>query len=177
MAINLLPQDLQKEHAQRDKKTLVVTVSVVLLLLFGALAGILFSYRVFSTRQLDEVTLKFNDVNKQVEKYRLTEGVLRAVKLKLEKLDDIFDTRYPYDRILQQIQAAATEKVEIIEVNVTDGNQMEVSGKAQALIDLADYLRFLEGSEEAYHNFELSKIAFDANDFRYSFVLDFEYLP
>lgn len=175
MPINLLPQDLQKEHTRRDRNRLVIVVSVTLLLLFVGLVGVLFSYRVSLNRQLDGVTLKLNDVNKQVEKYRLVEGVLQAVQLKTRKLNDALILRQPYDRVLTDIQTAAVGKIELIGVSLSDGNQFEMQGKVQSLTNLAEYLRSLEEQGDEYIGLKVKKIAFDSSDFQYSFTITFTY--
>lgn len=156
--INLLPQEILEEHKTRDRIFLINVTSVAVLVILVSLVLMLFSYRLYLTRQEDDLKSQLSTVTHQIEKKRLVEGKLQSLHRKLNLLGEIFTGRPPYPVILGDLQEALGEKGNLDSVSVKEDGKTMVQVNVVALADLADALARLE--EKGYRGLEIKSVRF-----------------
>ncbi|NCS32484.1 hypothetical protein GW793_03235 [bacterium] len=177
MPINLLPQDLQKQQESNQQQFVANIVSVVLLVILFASVGIIFSFRVFVTRDYVDVNSNLDEVRQQVTAQEAIEGTLKAIHLKTEKLTEIFDKNYPYGKTFEMIDANKSDSIVFTTVSVENQDSISIEGSTSSLPDLAVFMKFLDKESPDYKGVELTKLNFNDQDFTYLFSIHFDYVP
>jgi hypothetical protein len=177
MAINLLPHDLQVEHKIKNQQLVANIISVALLILMITGVVVLFSYRVYLSRQMNDVNSQVNDLATQVNKYKSVEGTLKAIQLKLGKVRDSIAKNYPYGTIVDDLQLMAGNDVQITGVTVQKQENFILEGATDSLTNLATYLKNLDEQGEHYTGTKINKINFNNKSFQYTFAINFVYKP
>ena len=175
MAINLLPSNLQQEQEKSGQKVVTNAVSVSALIILIAGLGVLFSYRVFLTRQLSEVTTQLNELSRDVEKQRIIEGALQSIHLKLSRVQPSLEGRFSYGQIVDDLSQLSFDQIQLDAIEVGQDNRFVVSGNTGSLVQLADYLRGLKDISPNYQQVRVTRMSFDGTEFIYHFVIEFVY--
>ncbi len=177
MAINLLPQNLKKAQERDRQQTIASALSVTFLIILISAVGILFSYRVFVTRQYNDFKDQIDDLTVQLKQFEGVEGTLKAIHLKTEKIRDIFEKHYPYGEVLEDLDARSGDQIEIVEVEVLEQDNFAVLAATDSLPTMAEYLKVLDQEIPEYQNVKVEEIEFNTDDFRYELTIKFQYVP
>lgn len=160
--INLLPQEIQKEREAADRAVLINAVSVAALVVLGSLVLVLFSYRVYLSRQVNDLDDQLSTVTSQIQEKRTLEGKLQSLHGKLDVLGEVFAARSPYPAVLTDLQAAFDGRGGIGSVTLENEKAVQVSAKANSLSGLADVLASLE--KAGYQNLTMTSVKFDGEE-------------
>lgn len=177
MAINLLPQNLEKAQKQGRQQAVASAVSVAFLIILISVVAILFSYRVFVTRQFNDASAKVDQLTADLSKFKNVEGIIKAIHLKTNKVNEIFTKHYPYGDVLEDLRSHTGSEIEIVRLNLQTQDRFSVTGATNTLPDLANYIKYLDEDRKEYADVSITDIKFNTDDFRYEFTVNFKYVP
>lgn len=177
MAINLLPKDVQSAQEQGQQQLIATIISIVVLIIVLATIVVTYSFRVFVTRDYDDVFKSVSDLKQQINSKQTVEGTLKAIHLKTEKLTEIFGKNYPYGVILETLDAHRPQTITLETVGVEDQDKISLSGSTSSLVDLALFMKYINEEVVTYKNLSLTLLNFNEQDFTYAFTLTFTYVP
>lgn len=176
MDINLLPEKLQDEQTLKHTQ---FYVNVATLVILGALliaVVVTYIYRFSMDQSYKSATEEVTRLEQQVQDKRIVEGTLKGVQLKLAKIREVLAESYPYGQIMEDLELSASDQLEITEVEVVDKDHFIVSGSADSLPALADYLALLDEQHDEYNDLRVTTLRFKKDDFRFDFSFLFDYI-
>lgn len=112
--INLLPQEIQKERRSADRAVMLNAVSVAALVMLGSVVLVLFSYRLYLSRQVQDLDSQIQAASKQVQDQKEVEGRLRAVQQKLARLGQVWARPRAHAQAMADLQEVAGESSRIV---------------------------------------------------------------
>jgi hypothetical protein len=176
MAINLLPQNLQKIQKHRNYKLISVSSSLVLLIaLVAATAGV-FSYRYVVTKQYSSLENEVSALVDQIEQKKTTEWYLSSVQDRTFTVSGFLDSRLPFGDVVRELEARSGDFVELQNVTVGDNGSIEIEGVTASLTELASYAEIISSNSEVFSNIFIDKLRFNNREYEYSFAMNIKYI-
>lgn len=169
-SINLIPQ----EERVQQTKTKVVKAStifaIILLIIIGGIGGY-FYYRVFTTKQqIKDLDTQIADQRAKVTQMKDIEIVARNLYKKSSTLQQIFDTRIYYSKLVTNVNDSTPPSVVVDSFGLGKENTISLSGKADDFRAVQDFMDRLN-SKELFESVAINSAGLENRSSKTSFML------
>ncbi len=169
MAINLLPQNLQKAQKHHNYKLISVSLSLVLLISLVATTAGLFAYRYTVTKQYQSIDKQASDLVAQIDTKKTEEWYLRSITQKSKTAREFIDKRINYDQIIERLVQSVGDTMTIGDLSLKDDGTLILSGSTEKLSQLATYLKNLAEDTDTFAKPQITGLRFSDKDYTYGF--------
>jgi len=174
MAINLLPQQLQIEKSQSNRKIIVNAISFIILVILVVSVAVIFSYRVVVTRSYNEMSTQLTQLKKQISDRKKEEWYLTQIHNKSNVINTFISSQSEYAGILEEIKSIARNTNNIDSVQADISNNVSLKGKSESLLVFADFLSRLNNNQTLFKNIRISKLGLNSLNYFYDWGINLE---
>ncbi|OGC78129.1 hypothetical protein A2619_05255 [candidate division WWE3 bacterium RIFOXYD1_FULL_39_9] len=146
-SINLIPE----QEVQEQTKTKVVKLSTILTLVILVVVGALSGYFFYQTNRLKG---ELTSVNSQIDKLRSEISALAPVEISARNLDskyrvlgEIFSSRGNYSLLADELRVRTPEGITIDSFTIQKGTKISISGDADNYILISSFMNNLLNNE------------------------------
>ncbi len=148
-SINLIPQEEQKEQQKTQIVRLSTVLSIVLLVLVGAVAGYYFYVSNSMASRSAAETATTEALRGEIKKLASIEIVARNLDKKYTTLRDIFKMREKYSLVLKDLQVRTPETILVTDLSLAKDQTLAVSGDGDDYLAVSDFATYLTGANVA----------------------------
>ncbi len=176
MAINLLPQQLQIEKSQNNKRIIVNAVSFIILVILVVSVAVIFSYRVVVTRSYTEMSTQLTQLKKQVDDRKKEEWYLTQIHNKSNVINTFITSQNQYSGLLEEITSMAGNTNYVDSVQSDTSNKVTIKGKSESLLVFADFIDKLNKNTLLFNNITISKLGLNSLNYFYNWEINFGFV-
>ncbi len=185
-SINLIPQQEVQEQEQVKLVKAGTVLSIIALVIFGIISGIVFYLNNNLQNQITDFDTKIANLREQIKKQSLIEITARNLDTKYRTLKTVFDARSYYSLLMQEMKKRVPASIVInnFTLNSTkagDPGTVSISGTADNYISIANFIndltdtKFSDASadlEALFTGVTLNSVSLDTNSNKASFFIN-----
>lgn len=176
--INLIPDAELGGSIAKKRSNAIATFTVVILLAFLIIFGVVFFFYFRSNRTLNDIRSQKEPLEQDIKQLSTKEGLVRVIAAKVDALQSIQSSQPKFKDIVQALlvlqQPSSTAYSEL---SLTAPNKVLITGRATTIDSLESFLYDLTAKEYGRKNFQ--DIALQSltrgEDGEYEFSLRFTY--
>lgn len=145
--INLVPQEVKKEQKKQSviKKTTVMSVFVAIAT--AAVSAYFYTQVVALQGDVASETDKIDALRGEITTLSEIEIAARNLDFKYKALQDVYNTRPYYSKLINEFLARVPETVKIDTFGIGQGNSINISGVGDNYLAIADLVNNLSNTE------------------------------
>jgi Tfp pilus assembly protein PilN len=173
MAINLIPPKLKKQKELHYISSQIIFGLFVILVMIGIMAGALFVYDSFLTKDIARNNDNLADQTKRLKSFQDTKISIEDANTKLANVDSVLTDRITWSEIITKIASYTPKNVQIktMELKKT-ANGGTISGLAVTRKDIALFKEKLETN--GFNNVTFTSSSYNSSTDDYTFSLSLE---
>ncbi|HLB51961.1 hypothetical protein A3F07_03255 [candidate division WWE3 bacterium RIFCSPHIGHO2_12_FULL_38_15] len=180
-SINLIPHE-EKQEQEKEKLVKVSTIlSVLLLLVAGAVAAYFFNSKSEVQKSIATKEAEIEDSRAQIKRMSDIEIVARNLFAKYKALNTIFDTKFNYSLLLEELRTRTPSTIKIDDLTITATSSITISGSGDNYLAVAQFINDLtdenfegghEGLENLFSDVVLNSVNLESKTNRASYFMN-----
>lgn len=142
-SINLIPRQELEKQAEVKVLNLSTIVSFVLLGIVSIVSIYLLINTTSLKRQISTLDSSISSLRSNIKSLSSIEIIARNLDKKNKVLSAIFKDRFYYSKLMEELNARKPQGVNIVDLNLRENNTLNISGKADNYILVAEFTNTL----------------------------------
>lgn len=142
-SINLIPRQELEKQAEVKVLNLSTIVSFVLLGIVSIVSIYLLINTTSLKRQISTLDSSISSLRSNIKSLSSIEIMARNLDKKNKVLSAIFKDRFYYSKLMEELNARKPQGVNIVDLNLRENNTLNISGKADNYILVAEFTNTL----------------------------------
>lgn len=143
-SINLIPQEEKVEQQKSKVVRLSTVVSILVLVLVGIVAGYYYYSTTTKKNTIKALDRDITGLRGEIENQSEIEIVARNLSTKYSTLRTIFDQRYYYSLLLEELERRVPASIEVDAITIGRDNTFTVTGSGSDYLAISDFVKSLE---------------------------------
>jgi len=180
-SINLIPHEERQEQEKEKLVKFSTIFSVLLLIIAGAVAAYYFNSKSELNKSIVSQDSEIEDSRNQIKSMADIEIVARNLFAKYKALNTIFDTKYNYSLLLEELRVRTPSTIKIDDLSIATSNTITISGSGENYLAVAQFINDLtdpefkggrEGLKDLFSDVVLNSVNLENKTNRASYFLN-----